>query len=99
MVDGEGFLHVSWDHHNHPLRYAKSISPGSLMLTDKMMMTGNNEQNVSYPEFYKLNDQQLLFFFRDGRSGQGNLVINQYDVATKKMDTAAYQFDRWPRQA
>lgn len=84
MVDGEGYLHVSWDHHNHPLRYAKSISPGSLMLTDKMMMTGNNEQNVSYPEFYKLNDQQLLFFFRDGRSGQGNLVINQYDVATKK---------------
>ena len=25
-------------------------------------MTGNNEQNVSYPEFYKLNDQKLLFF-------------------------------------
>ena len=84
MVDGHGYLHVAWDHHNHQLRYAKSISPGSLMLTDKMPMTGNNEQNVSYPEFYKLNDQKLLFFYRDGRSGQGNVVINEYDVATKK---------------
>ena len=84
MVDGDGYLHVSWDHHNNPLRYARGINPGSLILTDMMPMAGNNEQNVSYPEFYKLNNDKLLFFYRDGRSGQGNLVINEYDVPAKK---------------
>ena len=25
MVDGAGYLHLSWDHHNNPLRYCKSV--------------------------------------------------------------------------
>ena len=29
-VDGEGFVHVSWDHHGHPLRYCRGIAPESL---------------------------------------------------------------------
>jgi hypothetical protein len=84
MVDGEGYLHVAWDHHNNALRYAKSVSPGSLVLTEKMSMTNRNEESVSYPEFFKLNNTKLLFFYRDGKSGQGNLVINDYDISTKK---------------
>lgn len=83
MVDGDGFLHVSWDHHNNPLRYARSVSPGSLMLTEKMPMTGKLETKVSYPEFYQLSNGNLLFFYRDGGSGQGNLVINHYETKTK----------------
>ena len=83
MVDGAGYLHISWDHHNNILRYAKSISPGSLILSDKMPMTGENEQNVSYPEFHKLKNGNLIFLYRDGRSGEGNLVINEYDLKTK----------------
>lgn len=84
MADGDGFLHLAWDHHNHPLRYAQSIAPGSLDLTSKRPMTGSNEQSVSYPEFYRLPNGNLLFFYRDGRSGQGNMVINHYDIKTKK---------------
>jgi hypothetical protein len=83
MVDGDGYLHLSWDHHNNPLRYAKSIKPGSLELTEKMPMTGKGEGKVSYPEFYKLADGNLLFLYRDGGSGQGNLVINHYNKGTK----------------
>jgi hypothetical protein len=49
-------------------------------LTEKMPMTGQAEQKVSYPEFYRLPGGDLLFFYRDGGSGQGNLVINRYDV-------------------
>lgn len=33
MVDGTGYLHLSWDHHVHPLRYAQSVEPGSLKLS------------------------------------------------------------------
>ncbi len=84
MVDGDGYLHLSWDHHNNPLRYCKSVSPGSLILTDKMPMTGKVESKVSYPEFYKMPAGDLLFLYRDGGSGQGNLVINKYSVQTKQ---------------
>jgi len=83
MVDGDGYLHVSWDHHGHPLRYAKSVSSGSLELTSKLPMTGVDEGNVTYPEFYKMPGGDLLFFYRSGASGQGDLVLNRYDLKTK----------------
>ncbi len=83
MVDGDGYLHVSWDHHGHPLRYAKGIAPLSLELGEKQPMTGLNESNVTYPEFFRLPDGNLLFMYRDGQSGNGNLILNRYDVATK----------------
>lgn len=84
MMDGDGYLHLAWDHHNNPLNYCKSIKPGSLELTKRLSMTGINEQKVSYPEFYKLANGNLLFFYRDGGSGNGNLVINQYNKSSKK---------------
>jgi hypothetical protein len=86
MVDGEGYLHVSWDHHNTTLNYCRSTTPGSLELTDKMPMTNSNEQSVSYPEFYRLMNGDLLFFYRDGGSGRGNLVINRYRTQEKKWE-------------
>ncbi|WP_181306030.1 BNR repeat-containing protein [Rufibacter sp. XAAS-G3-1] len=84
MVDGKGFLHVSWDHHNNQLNYARSVSPGSLQLTNKVPMTGLNEKAVSYPEFYRLPNGNLMFFYRDGGSGQGNMVINSYDTNSRQ---------------
>jgi hypothetical protein len=84
MVDGDGYLHMAWDHHNNQLRYCRSVQPGSLDMTEKMLMTGKVENKVSYPEFYKMPDGNLLFFYRDGGSGQGNLVINKYNTATKQ---------------
>ena len=84
MTDGDGYLHLAWDHHNNPLNYCKSINPGSLELTGRLSMTGSNEQKLSYPEFHQLTNGDLLFFYRDGGSGNGNLVINRYDLSTKK---------------
>lgn len=78
MVDGEGYLHVSFDHHGHPLNYCRSIAPGSLKLGDKIPMTGVDENNVTYPEFYSLAGGDLLFAYRSGSSGRGNLVMNRY---------------------
>jgi hypothetical protein len=84
MADGDGFLHVAWDHHNNPLRYCRSIVPGSLELTEKMPMTGRNEEKVTYPDFYKMPDGNLLFLYRDGASGNGNLVIDRYDTKQRQ---------------
>lgn len=83
-VDGEGYLHVSWDHHNNPLRYAKSRAPLSLELGEKQPMTGMLEQDVTYPEFHNLPNGDLLFMYRSGESGRGNLVLNRYDVKAKQ---------------
>lgn len=77
-IDGAGYLHLSWDHHGHPLRYCRSTAPWSLELTDKLPMVGTLENRVTYPEFYNLPEGDLLFFYRDGSSGNGNLVLNRY---------------------
>ncbi|MYM71185.1 neuraminidase [Duganella sp. FT134W] len=84
MVDGAGYLHVSWDHHNNALRYARGVTPGSLELGPKQAMVGVDEAEVSYPEFYRLPNGNLLFFYRLGGSGRGDLIINRYDVATQR---------------
>lgn len=78
-VDGAGYLHMCWDHHCHDLRYCRSVEPGSLELTPRLSMTGEREDRVTYPEFYRLPDGNLLFLYRDGQSGQGDLVMNYYD--------------------
>lgn len=84
MVDGNGYLHLAWDHHNNPLNYCRSKSPASLEMSERLIMTGKNEQRVTYPEFYKLKNGNLLFFYRNGESGKGNLVINRYDIHTQQ---------------
>jgi hypothetical protein len=81
-VDGDGFLHVAWDHHNNPLNYRRSKEPLSLHL-EPATMTGQDERSVRYPEFHLLPDGDLLFLYRDGASGRGNLAMNRYEVKTK----------------
>lgn len=83
-VDGRDYLHVSWDHHNNSLRYCKTIRPGSLELGEKEKMTGQQESKVSYPEFHKLPNGDLLFVYRDGGSGGGNMIMNRYEPTTAK---------------
>lgn len=84
MVDQAGYLHVCWDQHNSRLRYARSIHPNSLLLGQEQVMVGQNETRVTYPEFLKLPNGQLLFLYRDGGSGNGNLVVNSYDSKQQK---------------
>jgi hypothetical protein len=83
-VDGEGYLHLSWDHHGNPLRYAKSKRPFALEFGPKENMTGENESNVTYPEFFRMPNGNLLFMYRDGASGRGNLVMKTYSVKDKR---------------
>ncbi len=79
VIDGEGYLHMSWDHHNNPLNYAMSKAPESLELSNPLSMTGQREGKVTYPQFYRLANGNLLFFYRDGSSGNGDLLFNHYD--------------------
>ena len=86
MVDGAGYLHLSFDHHGHPLNYCRSVAPHSLVLGPKEQMVGMDEGDVTYPEFYRLSDGDLLFAYRSGASGRGNLVLNRYRTATRRWE-------------
>lgn len=84
MADGDGYLHMAFDHHGHRLKYCRSVAPLSAEMGELSPMTGSNEGNVTYPEFYRLADGDLLFVYRDGSSGNGNMVMNHYSVKEKK---------------
>lgn len=79
-VDGAGYLHMVWNQHDSPLQYCHASRPGSLELSEQMPMLNDKESRVTYPEFYNLPGGNLLFLYRDGSSGKGNLVINRYHV-------------------
>jgi hypothetical protein len=83
-IDGQGILHLAWNHHNSQLQYCRSNALGSLELEPTQAMIGNMEARVSYPEFYNLPNGDLLFAYRDGSSGNGNLILNRYEVKTAK---------------
>jgi hypothetical protein len=79
-VDGRGILHLGWGNHNTKLNYArsgKSEMPGAFSLST---MVGHKEDKASYPEFYSMPGGDLLFFYRDGASGNGDLVLNRWDA-------------------
>lgn len=80
-VDGSGYLHMAWSQHAGGLMYAKSESPGTMtMLRGKMI--GTLENRVTYPEFYVQPSGDMFFLYRNGSSGNGNLVLNKYSVLT-----------------
>lgn len=85
-IDGDGYLHLSFDHHGNPLRYCKSRQPMSFELCDMESMNGNDERNVTYPEFYNMPNGDLLFAYRSGSSGRGNLVMKRYVLKEKRWE-------------
>ena len=45
MLDGDGYIHVAFDHHGQPLNYCRSIAPHSLELGEKEPSDGVDEGN------------------------------------------------------
>ncbi|MBL3658213.1 BNR repeat-containing protein [Fulvivirga sediminis] len=86
IVDGDGYLHVAWDQHNNQLHYAVSNAPLSLDLGAAMSMTEQDEDYVTYPEFYKMPSGDLTFLYRNGESGSGNLVLKRYNLKQKRWE-------------
>lgn len=88
-IDGAGHLHLSWGMHGDAFHYARSTTPvtgsGPITLGPDTTMTGR-EATVTYPQFLRLPDGDLLFLFREGSSGSGDTYLNRYDTATATWD-------------
>lgn len=90
ICEGDGTIHVAFDHHKDPLNYRVS-SPGvatnpdsvnwstSLFssITDELGALGTLT-DVTYPSFFSAPDGDLMFYYRKGGSGSGDGMIHEY---------------------
>ena len=83
-VDGDGHLHLSGNMHCVPLVYFRTTRPGEIDSLERVdRMTGESESRCTYPRFTTGPAGELIFHYRDGRSGQGNEIYNVYDPKTR----------------
>lgn len=94
ICPADGTLHLSWDHHNHTLRYRSSVAGlcttnkaawGSGMLNAEqnwLVDSSTPEYDVTYPQFIATPDGGLVLNRRKGISGNGDQLIQLYDPFT-----------------
>ncbi|KXL47143.1 hypothetical protein M433DRAFT_152978 [Acidomyces richmondensis BFW] len=95
-ISGDGIIHMAYDLHNMNLNYRKSVSPVALKpeqhpWTSDIFTPNLNKLSqwdsslfnmMTYPRFLRLENGDLLFEFRRGRSGLGDDYLWRYHVAT-----------------
>jgi hypothetical protein len=83
-VDADDCIHLSGNMHASPLVYFRTEKP---MDIDSFRwipeMTGSREKKATYPRFITGIHGELLFTYRDGGSGNGDQLVNLYDLKTK----------------
>lgn len=81
-VDAAGYVHVAGNMHSDPLRYVRSEKPFAIDSWVRAEMVGSEEESVTYPAFVRVPGGELLFFYRDGGAGHGDVVLNRLEAAT-----------------
>ena len=102
---GDGSLHVSYDHHNHTLRY-RMTRPGVATNPDATPWTADlfgaetavlvpddgPVHTVCYPAFIEAPGGAMQLAFRRGQSGDGSWWLFDYDPARHAW-TRGWQYD------
>jgi hypothetical protein len=104
-IDSAGHLHLAGNMHGVPLIYFRTRTAGDIATFERLPMTGQEEQRVTYPRFLTTPDDQLLFMYRSGGSGNGRRFFNAYDEPsqtwTRFLDTPMFdgqgQRNAYPR--
>lgn len=83
-VDQKGRLHIAANMHASPLTFFMSAPDGSLGSIKRvpMLVAAASEQAVTYPTFLKARDGRLIFLYRAGRSGAGDIMLDAFDAQT-----------------
>lgn len=82
-VDRDGHLHVSGNMHNVPLIYFRTNQPGEISTLKQLGMTGEEENRACYPRFLTDAQDELIFGYRHGGSGNGKRIFNKYDRGSR----------------
>jgi hypothetical protein len=84
-ADGAGGFLISGDMHGVDMNYTH-MAGGALHITAwdpvPIVAGATNEDTVTYPVFLPVPNGDVLFFWRDGASGEGNLVLTRWIKAT-----------------
>jgi hypothetical protein len=90
ICPADGTLHLTWDHHNHTLKYRRSIPGlcttnlaawGTGMLNAQqnwLVASGQTVSDVTYPQFTITPSGGLLLNRRIGSSGNGDQLLHTY---------------------
>ena len=82
-VDDRGFIHLSGNMHVVPLVYFRTTKPLDVDTFERAPMVGERENRMTYPVFMRGTDNELIFTYRDGHSGNGDQIYNVYDIDTQ----------------
>ncbi len=83
-IDDDGHIHLCGNMHVDPLIYFRTTRPLDVTGFERIdFMVGKNEERCTYPVFMRGLNNELIFRFRDGKSGNGVDFYNVYDVQTK----------------
>ncbi|MCZ6632414.1 MAG: BNR repeat-containing protein [bacterium] len=84
VIDDAEQIHLCGNMHVDPLIYFRTSRPLDVTSFERVdHMVGKNEDRCTYPVFMRGPGGELVFRFRDGRSGNGVDYYNIYDVDTQ----------------
>lgn len=78
-------LHLAGNMHASPLSYFRSstLALPTHLERESAMVDPELERHVTYPRFIRKSSGELVFFFRNGKSGNGDYLIYAYDEAVE----------------
>lgn len=80
-IDKQGYIHLSGNVHVHPLTYFRSTAPNDISTLQQVFeMVGTEEDRTTYPHFMLTKEDEMLYHYRDGGSGNGNEIYNIYST-------------------
>jgi hypothetical protein len=95
ICPNDGTIHLSFDHHGHPLHYRMSrkqvaSNPGAVEWDTALFSPVLNELEkgkpirITYPRFFQTPDGELQFCYRRGGSGNGDRMLVDYNSRSGK---------------
>ncbi|HDP33934.1 MAG TPA: hypothetical protein ENN29_02365 [Candidatus Hydrogenedentes bacterium] len=82
-IDDDGYIHLCGNMHVKPLVYFRTAEPLDIGAFERAPMVGDRESRMTYPKFLRGANNELLFCYRDGNSGNGEEIYNVYDHENK----------------
>ena len=80
-VDTHGHVHLCGRMHADPLVYFRTRDPLDIRTFERIpAMVEEHEERMTYPRFVRAASGDLVFAYRSGTSGKGDLWFNCYDV-------------------
>lgn len=84
-LDDDERIHLTGNMHCVPLVYFRTREPLDITTFERVeRMVGERESRCTYPRFMRGVNNEFIFTYRDGSSGNGDQIYNVYDHETQQ---------------